>query len=424
MKYLIVSGDQRIPPSIEGTDYELWSKDRFIQAGSSDEGIPSPDDALYYNVDSIDEMIYQVLKEAANVPELTYYRFSDQDITLPFLIEEGIDVYPIEDEVIEDVTEEVEETAEEVVVEEEPIEEKSVDTTIADVPVIENTDVEIDSNKLNTNQLSNILNYDDINDDTHSDRPAKVILFGSSKGGTGKTFTCLLSAYRYAQTHPEEKVALADFDIIDGQIGITIYKSSPTMADYYKQYISGNRDFKYLQNVRVKNDHFSSNLDFYLAPPMDIPEVTNNTEFWKYVFTQLITHYDVVFFDSGIDYLGKKPISRLYEIADKIILTSNTSINSVKSIIRQLQTLSGLRKNNVFEPEMKILDRVNLVLTRVSNNNDTNKVVVENLQKYAPIIAAFGNIDDLISRTQWYQQWEIWDSNKKINEYLDQITSF
>lgn len=262
---------------------------------------------------------------------------------------------------------------------------------------------------------------------------AKVILFGSSKGGTGKTFTALISAYYYAKTHPNQKVALADFDIIDGQIGITINKLGPTLQDYYKNYIGGNRDFSYLNNVRVRSDHFSSNIDFYLAPAQDIPEITENTTFWIDVFKQLLSNYDVVFFDSGIDYLGKAPISMLYKLADRIILTCNPSINSVKSVVKQLTTLCGTRRNNVFNEKNKILDKCSIVLTRVYNkmvlpdgtvqDNPINDLVVGNLTKYAPVIATFGNIDNIISQVQWYQRWHLIDENADIIEQLERIVS-
>ena len=261
---------------------------------------------------------------------------------------------------------------------------------------------------------------------------AKVILFGSSKGGTGKTFTALVSAYWYAKTHPNQKVALADFDIIDGQIGITINKLGPTLQDYYKNYIGGNTDFSYLNNVRVRSDHFASNIDFYLAPAQDIPEITENVTFWIDVFKQLLSNYDVVFFDSGIDYLGKAPISMLYKMADRIIITCNPSINSVKSVVKQLTTLCGRRKNNVFNPKNNILDKCNVVLTRVYNkmvlpdgtvmDNPINELVGDNItQVGVPIIAAFGNIDNIISQVQWYQRWELIDENPDIIEQLEYI---
>lgn len=273
--------------------------------------------------------------------------------------------------------------------------------------------------------ISNILQIDPDEEDsrTKNRKAAKVILFGSSKGGTGKTFTCLATAYWYAKTHPTESIALADFDIIDGQIGITVNKITPTLQNYYNIYMQGGKDISQLKNCKVKSENFDPNIDFYLAPAQDIPEITNNTQFWTDVFTLLITNYDVVFFDSGIDYLGKQPISRLYKIADKIIITCNPSINSVKSVIKQFKTLSGARNNNVFKNSDRIMDRVNVVLTRVYENDEINGLVVDNLIKHAPVIAAFGNIDNIISRIQWYQEWSLIDTNPEITESLTDIAA-
>lgn len=274
--------------------------------------------------------------------------------------------------------------------------------------------------ELNLNNM--LLNDDwDVEKRRKKKTPAKVILFGSSKGGTGKTFTCLSSAYWYAKKHPKEKIALADFDIIDGQIGITINKLAPTMQDYYKLWVAGKKDFNYLDNCKVKSDNFSPNIDFYLAPSQDIPAVTNNINFWNELFESLINNYDVVFFDSGIDYLGKPPISQLYKIADRIIITTNPSINSVKSVIKQFKTLSGARQNPVFKPSDKILKRTNIVITRLYEEEAINSIVTNNLQKFSPIVAKFGNIDKVISEIQWYQHWDLIDKNPKIYEQLENI---
>ena len=275
--------------------------------------------------------------------------------------------------------------------------------------------------------LSHMLKYDDYDSSKPGENrkasPAKIILFGSSKGGTGKTFTCLASAYWYAKMHPTQRVALADFDIIDGQIGITLTKLTPTMLDFYQLYKGGYKDFEHLNNIRVKSDKFSPNIDFYLAPSQDIPEVTNDNEFWFDVFRLLITNYDVVFFDSGIDYIGKAPISKLYNIADKIIITCNPSINSVKSVIKQFKTLSGQRQNNVFKPADNILEKVNVVLTRVYDDDEINDIVIKTIIPFAPVIIKFGNIDDMISQIQWYQRWYLIDESKDITDALEIITN-
>ena len=194
------------------------------------------------------------------------------------------------------------------------------------------------------------------------------------------------------------------------------------MQDYYKLNHNGRKEFTYLENCKVKSDNFSPNIDFYLAPSQDIPQITNDFDFWKELFELLITNYDVVFFDSGIDYLGKAPISMLYKIADKIVITSNPSINSVKSVIKQFKTLSGQRPNNVFKRGDDILSKVNVVLTRVmESNKEINQIVESNLSKFAPVVAKFGNIDDIISQVQWYQRWYLIDKDPNITKALDKI---
>ena len=224
---------------------------------------------------------------------------------------------------------------------------------------------------------------------------------------------------------PDEKIAIADFDIIDGQIGITINKLGPTILDYYKLAKSGRNEFQYLENCKVKSDHFSPNIDFYLAPSQDIPKVTNDLEFWNDVFTKLIENYDIVFFDSGIDYLGKQPISQLYKIADKIFITNNPSINSTKSVIKQFKTLSGQRVNQVFKPSDGILKRSKVIITRAyENNDDINNIVASNISLFVPIAAIFGNIDTIISEIQWYQRWSLIDEHPEIYNQLDKIIDF
>ena len=66
-------------------------------------------------------------------------------------------------------------------------------------------------------------------------------------------------------------------------------------------------------------------------------------------------HYDVVFFDTGIDYMNIQPITKIYKIVDRLILTTNTSVPSVKSMMKQLQALNGSRKNLRFSKEDGIL---------------------------------------------------------------------
>lgn len=467
--YIIVSNNPRIPIDLEGFQVDRWDSDTFIERASSDEGIDI-DEGIWYDISCLTQDIYEALgayKEAG--VNLVYYRFEDTP-NVNFTMMDKVKTYSVtpiapppppepepEPEPIINTPEPVIETPLPTPVYTEPeptpeyIEPEPVYTPPTQPtyqPPVSDTNSS-DTNSSNTNNsgiakininanapdnamsktMYDMLQYDDFDVSSKNYRnmakPAKVILFGSSKGGTGKTFTCLISAYWYAKTHPTERVALADFDIIDGQIGINLNKLMPTMQDFYKVYKGGHSEFSYLDNCKVKSDHFSPNIDFYLAPSQDIPTITNDTTYWNTVFKLLITNYDVVFFDSGIDYLGKAPISQLYKIADKIIITCNPSINSVKSVIKQFKTLSGKRLNNVFKATDDILSRIKVVLTRVNENQeDITNIVIHNITNYVPVIAAFGNIDDIISQVQWYQRWELIDENKDITDALENITSF
>lgn len=444
--HIVVTTDTRIPVDIAtGFQVEQWSPDEFYMRASDDEGLEI-DDALWYDVADITQEIYEALEAYIDAGiKIIYYRFDDRSAP-NFKITHDIIVYPSQPEMSEETPVEEDEVSVEY---EEPTYEEPVEEVYEEPPQPPTQQIptqQIPTKQTSTQQqnqetiyqppiypsnvqlanMSNMLQYDDYDSAApqanRKAAPAKVILFGSSKGGTGKTFTCLISAYWYAKTHPMQRIALADFDIIDGQIGITINKLTPTMQDFYKQYHAGHKEYSYLDNCKVKSDHFSPNIDIYLAPSQDIPQVTNDNEYWKNVFELLIKNYDVVFFDSGIDYIGKPPISMLYKIADKIIITSNPSINSVKSVIKQFKTLSGMRANNVFRAGDNILSKVNVVLTRVYENETVNSIVIQNISKFAPIVAKFGNIDDIISEVQWYQHWYLIDNSPDITASLNAIT--
>ena len=475
--FIIVSNDTRIPETLSGCRVEQWQVSEFYEHASFEEGLII-DEGLWYDFSVITEPIYEALSQSGLDSQLVYYMYDDAPLSdfaksvlnddvivystaKPVEQEKPIQVNNLPDPIVAEVAEENTTIIPEPVLNSQPTTQMSqINQNVVQAPYSQpiqnqyeqNTNIyqqpvsngplingmplvggNIQNNmisgmgmpapQMNTN-MSNMLLYDDFDAKTGNRKaaPAKVFLFGSSKGGTGKTFTCLISAYWYAKQHPKQKVALADFDIIDGQIGITINKLTPTMQDFYKLHKGGVGDYAHLENCRVRSEHFSPNIDFYLAPSQDIPTVTNDHAFWTDLFKLLITNYDVVFFDSGIDYLGKPPISQLYKIADKIIITCNPSINSVKSVIKQFKTLSGQRLNPVFRPADDILRKINVVLTRVGNQEDINNTVVTNITKYAPVIAAFGNIDHIISQVQWYQMWTLIDNNPDIIMYLDEIT--
>lgn len=292
----------------------------------------------------------------------------------------------------------------------------------ANAQVNSDVSLDIDDEKM-TNDILDLLESDQVETDT-GDREAVINLFGSSKGGTGKTFTCIISAYRYAKQHPGKKVCLFDADITDPQVAIAIHKVNPTLYNYWRNWSNGNKDFAFMEVCKTQNSKFPSNLDFYLAPK---DYVINNDNFWLDVLNNLIQNYDVVFIDSGIDYINIPLISYCYKIADRIVLVSTTSIKSTSSVMKQINRLKGnidsVNSNgkNVYSKEDEIGPKLRLAITGYDSSDKQNSVIIETFQKQIKIGAIFGMLNSTISKAEFYGKWDIFDDNKKFNEHLDRL---
>ena len=273
-------------------------------------------------------------------------------------------------------------------------------------------------------EVSDLLN-DSVTSESHNG--AKVYVFGSSKGGTGKTFTALISTYRYAKTHPHQKIALVDFDIIDGQVGISIHKLKPTIRKYLSEYQKGYSDFRTMSEFGVRaNEPYPQNVDFYLAPSNNAR--INDDAFWLNVIKNCIENYDVVVFDTGIDYINLRPISYVYKCADKILLITTTSIKSVNSISKQIGRLKGEipskdeNGRNVFSAEDEIAPHLNIIITQMlPTDNGMNKTIYNTLAQKSNVIATFGVITDSVSRAEFFGEWGVFDRNAGVNKALDDI---
>lgn len=255
-------------------------------------------------------------------------------------------------------------------------------------------------------------------------KEAKIYVFGSSKGGTGKTFTCLISAYRYAKTHPGEKIAVADFDIIDGQVGISIKMIQPTMMSFWRSYLAKDTSFETMKRYSTKSNNFPNNIDFYLAPK---DYYINDKKFWITIIQNLIKNYDTVFFDTGIDYINYPPISFAYKLADRIVLTSTTSIKSVSSVLKQINKLKGVTSSanaagvEVFSKDDEIGPRLRLAITGYNPVDTTNKTVIGTFSQNIKINAIFGQYSADISRAEYYGEWDLFDTSKKFKKFNQSI---
>ena len=263
-----------------------------------------------------------------------------------------------------------------------------------------------------SSDIRSLLESDDV-EVNNEDKEAIINLYGSSKGGTGKTFTCIISAYRYAKQHPGKKIALLDADITDPQVSITIHQTNPTLFNYWRSWSNGNTSFEFMEICKTQSPKFPANLDFYLAPK---DYVINNDNFWLEVLNNLITNYDVLFIDSGIDYINIPLISYCYKIADRIVLVSTTSIKSTSSVLKQINRLKGnipsLNQDgkSVYQKSDNIGSRLRLAITGCDPADEKqNNIVLEAFQKQIRIGAIFGYLNSKISRAEFLGKWNIFD---------------
>lgn len=375
---------------------KLLTWNEFLEAASSEKGIDVTGD-LYIDVKGLDYDVYEAIKDT--MPEAQY--FSTNGASPSF----------VKDRVLDWSTKTTTTGRAATAVKPALTKAQGATETAATLGIASDPNIRYAD--------QDIAEFGELDEESYQDKQARVILFGSSKGGTGKTFTCLISAYRYAKTHPNQRVAVSDFDIIDGQVGISVHKVTPTMFDYYKAYKLGDDSFATMERFKTKSENFPPNLDFYLAPK-DI--YIRDNDFWDSIFINLIQNYDVVFFDSGIDYMNYKPISTLYKIADKVILVSTTSIKSVSSVSKQITRLQGEIKNAVFTPEDRIGEKLNLVITQAGKTDEMNSKVCETfVSKGVNIVGLFGVLTHQIQKAEYYGNWSVFDKNTKFNQTLDRI---
>lgn len=248
----------------------------------------------------------------------------------------------------------------------------------------------------------------------------RIVTFGSAKGGSGKTFTSIISAVYYAKDHPKEKVCLLDLDIEEPQVAIVIQKINKTIKPFYAHFLEGETDFQYLEKTKANNENMPDNLDFYLSPREEFPIRDEN--FWETVMANLFMNYDMVVLDTGTTYMETSAIISAYKIADKINIVTMCNLASTVTVSQQMKRLSGEIINNVYRPEDEIEKKVNLIVTN-SYDDIICDSIINKLEEEAPVIAKFGNMTQKINEIQFQQKWSLLDSNEAFREGIRDIMS-
>lgn len=370
--YMLVTNDS----SIENDSYNVLSYDAFMEAAMGD-GIDF-DDGLLIDVNSVPDVDgYNVLLDAAG---------------------EMIQWITFTDEVPEWFSSDLSETPGDLV--------KS----------------SLDEQSLQ--ELSSAMSLMDFDERDQTDEKGRsvgrVITFGSAKGGSGKTFTSLITAVYYAKDHPNEKVCILDLDIEEPQISIVIKMLRPNIKSFYPHYQIGETSFDKLKECRANNKNFPPNLDFYLTPRDSHP--IQDEDFWECVMTNLFYNYDMVILDTGTTYMQTPAIASAYKVADKVIIVSMANLASTVTVSHQIKRLTGEVPNDVYAEEDEIGPKLNLVVTN-SYKGDICDHIINKLAEECPIVACFGNLTEKINMIEIISQWDYFDDNAAFRKAVRDIYS-
>ena len=361
--------------NISNSNYEVQTFDEFMEA-AQEEGI-SIDEGLYFDVNCIDsEDTYELLIETG--VDIEWISFED---TTPDWFS-GV-LTPLPDDINPDS------------LDEESMSELAGAMSLLDMdPQVGATE---DGNKI-----------------------GRIITFGSAKGGSGKTFTSLITAIYYAKDHPNQKVCILDLDIEEPQIAIVIRALQPTVKGFYPHYYNGDTSFDKLEKCKCNNQNFPPNLDFYLSP-RDLHPIQDE-DFWQCIMVNLFMNYDMVFLDTGTTYMETPAIASAYKVADKITIVSMANLASTVAVGNQIKRLTGEVENDVYSPEDGIENKLNLVITNAYDDRICRSII-DKLGEECTIIAKFGNLTQKINEIQMLSKWDMFDNNIPFRETIRNIYS-
>lgn len=375
---------------ISNSNYDVMTFDGFIDAASTEEGVDYS--AYYFDVGSIptddpdassDDYYYSI---AGTGLDNLYWFLFDEDYVPDWFDQVG--------------------------------------GTLSDPPEGVNGDGEDEEYNTAIQNAMAIADYDYQDDDDSGEDEehyGRIITFGSAKGGSGKTFTTIITAIYYAKEHPDERVCLLDLDIEEPQVGIVTQEYRKNIHRFYIDYKNGNGDFEHLYKYRMNNPKkFPKNLDFYIPPRALHPVQEEN--YWQCVMFNLMANYDTVFFDTGTTYMETPAIASAYKLADKIILVAMANLSSVVTVSWQYDRLIGARENDVYSAEEDQLeDKINLVITNYYQDGGICANILKKLSALCPVIAKFGNITPKINEAQVLGRWDVFDKDMDFRQKVRDI---
>lgn len=193
---------------------------------------------------------------------------------------------------------------------------------------------------------------DPFDDNFDSDYLGKVIVVNASKGGTGKSTTNAAIAAATSKASREAvaagresrqlKTIIVDIDVRDGQLGFITGFTKPTVVELWRNGLTEEN----LDKTILHDDGLDA--DLLLAARRPRHSFGIKGEFYDRLITMLKGRYDLIFFDTSVNYLEPLLAEVCYPRANHIIFVTEPVITSLFSMTRWILEVTNPRNKQGF----------------------------------------------------------------------------
>lgn len=244
--------------------------------------------------------------------------------------------------------------------------------------------------------------------------PGLIVASTSSKGGSGKTTTALCTAITISMAsrlasesgsgYPPLKVCVVDMDVRDGQIGLAINQTSPSILTLY---VSETLDIPTIKKHIISVPRFE--IDTLLAPKRGKTADYLTPQFYIDVLHNLRLMYDLVILDTSVNYLDPLLRQVVYPEADAILFVTNLSKGAVLGMPRWLDEVTSTEEG---DPAIE-KDKIGVVINQSLGGVGMDLDLVKRAAKGSPLLVAIpsdvrevtkasneGTLNDLIRKNK------------------------
>lgn len=252
------------------------------------------------------------------------------------------------------------------------------------------------------------INFYDTADEEPSKFLGQVVSITSSKGGSGKSTVAVSLATYLAhssvnsvreglETRPL-KVIILDLDVRDGQLGFLTGNSKPTVINLRLNGVTKEViEQTVIHSTRLKTD-------LLLAPKRPRNAEDTPPDFYVELIHNLRKMYDYIILDTSVNYLDPLLEKVAYPTSDQIVFVTDIVVNSVFSMTRWIQEVTGPRdKNGMGISKNKIGIIVNKSLSNV--NMPGEKIARSALG--IPVITAIPSNPKIVAHAANMQSMEV-----------------